>query len=384
MASQWGNNSLAPGKSAGWFFARPNVTGFVPVLQVMPLVPSFTSNLWNITSSGYPSWNQLGISTIWSQLSDDLSSIVYFMIVQNNSKNVIEYAFLEADRTGPANVPAPSQGLISNFNYFLEDGGKPLTGVVATVNFTVDFVSSANGYSFQLNGYSTEGKSITTEWQQFVIYASPNSSQLFARIDTWSGTALTDELNRIDVALANMPSATIKAGYSFKIALTYTNDGTGTVTGAVYTVTDNSGKTLGSVTIGIVGQNLRTTGKPATAANLAPIAAFQYDIGGDYGGNTATLTSGAGTIVYTATNFLSVVNTEPSYTDFNDGTAENANLIFGPLADIASQVIAQSFAVTTTGAQPQERSVTRRGHVLPPPDNLSLGRHVLPPPPDKT
>jgi len=129
-----------------------------------------------------------------------------------------------------------------------------------------------------------------------------------------------------------------------------------------------------------VGQTLRTTGKPATVANLAPIAAVQYDIGGDYGGAQATLTGGAGTIIYAATNPLSVVNTEPSYTDFDDGTSENANLIFGPLANTANQVIAQSFVVTTNAGLPQERIVTRRGHVLPPPDNLSLGRHVLPRP----
>ena len=268
-------------------------------------------------------------------------------------------------------APEPSLGLQSNVNYFLEDGGKPLTGVTATVNFTTDFVSSENGYSFQLNCYSTEGANITTEWQQFVIYSSPNSSQLWARIDTWSGTALSDELNRIDVALANMPSATIKAGYAFKIALTYTNDGTGTVTGANYTVTDQFRNTLGTTTIGIVGNTLRTTNKPATAANLAPIAAFQYDIGGDCCGNTATLTSGAGTITYTATNQLSVVNAEPKYTDFDDGTAENANLVFCPLPNIASHVFTQGFAATSSGSM--EHRVTRRSHGLPPPDDRSRG-----------
>jgi hypothetical protein len=381
LASQWGNNSLAPGSSAGWYFVRPNLTGFLPVLQVTPLSSSFTSGLWSLTGGGYPYWNQLGISTAWSQLTNDLSELVYFLVVQNNSNNVIEYAFLEADSYAAANVPAPVGGLVSNSNYYLEDGGNPLTGVTATVNFTVDFVSSANGYSFQLNCYSTEGTNITTEWQQYVIYASPNDTQLWARIDTWSGTALSDELNRIDVPLANLPSTTIEAGYALTMALTYTNDGTGTVTGATYSVTDENGNLLGNpVTIGIVGKTLRTTGQPATAANLAPIAAFQYDIGGDYGGAQATLTSGAGTIVYTATNNLSVVNAEPSYTDFDDGTAENANLIFGPLANDANQVISQSWVVTTGGGQPQARRRTRRSHGLPPPDNLSREGHVLPPP----
>jgi hypothetical protein len=97
MAAQWGTNSLAPGQSAGWFFARPNQSGFLPVLQVMPLSPSLTGDLWSITSGGYPFWNELGVSTIWSQLSDDTSTLIFYLVVQNNSNNIIEYAFLESD-----------------------------------------------------------------------------------------------------------------------------------------------------------------------------------------------------------------------------------------------------------------------------------------------
>ncbi len=97
MAAQWGVNSLAPGSAAGWFFARSNQAGFLPVLQVMPLSPSLTNNLWSRAADGYPYWNELGVSTIWSQLSDDSSSLIYFMVVQNNSNSIIEYAFLESD-----------------------------------------------------------------------------------------------------------------------------------------------------------------------------------------------------------------------------------------------------------------------------------------------
>ena len=388
MAAEWGNHSLSPGSSAGWFFSRPNLPGFLPVLQVEPLTPSFTNGGWALTGGGYPYVNQLGISTIWSQLSDDLSTVSYYIVVQNNSNEIVEYAFLESDSYGPAVVTAPAGGLVSNSNYFLDAGGAPLTGVVAAVDFSVDFASSANGYSFQFNCYSTEGQSISTEWQQFVIYASPGSTQLWARIDTWSGTAASDELNRIDQLLATLPSATIPAGYTFSITLTYTTDGTATVTGATYDVTDENGNSIGRTTITIVPHILRTTNQPATSANLAPIAAATWDIGGDYGGNTATLTSGAGIVTCSAGNVLTVSSNEPSYTDFDDGTAENANLIFGPLADFSSQSIAQSFVVTTEGGNaPQIRRDGRGHHVLPPPDEASLGEaahgrggHVLPPP----
>lgn len=97
MASQWGNNSLAPGASAGWFFARPNQSGFLPVLQVMPMTPSYTDNLSYRASDGYPYLNELGVSTIWSQLSGDQSTLLWFMVVTNNSNNIVEYAFLEND-----------------------------------------------------------------------------------------------------------------------------------------------------------------------------------------------------------------------------------------------------------------------------------------------
>jgi hypothetical protein len=97
MASQWGNNSLAPGASSGWFFARSKEQGFLPVLQVMPLTPSNTNNLWSKASDGYTYLNELGVSTIWSQLSNDENTLLFFMVVTNNSSNIIEYAFLESD-----------------------------------------------------------------------------------------------------------------------------------------------------------------------------------------------------------------------------------------------------------------------------------------------
>jgi hypothetical protein len=379
MAAQWGANSLSAGSSAGWFFSRPNLPGFLPVLQVEPLSPSFTNGGWALTGGGYPYVNQLGISTIWSQLSDDLSTVTYFMVVQNNSGQTIEYAFLEADSYGPAVVPAPAGGLVSNSNYFLDADGAVLAGVTASASFSTDFVSSANGYSFQFNCYSAEDPTITTEWQQFVIYASPGSAQLWARIDTWNGTAPSDELNRIDQALATLPSATIPAGYTFTIRLTYSNDGTSTVTGAAYEVTDEHGNQVGSTTITIIPHILRTTNLPATAANLAPITAATWNIGGDYGGNTATLTGGAGVVTCAADNVLTVSTSEPSFTDFDDGTAEDANLIFGPLADFGSRFVAQSFVFTSEdGGAPQIRHDGRGHHMLPPPDKASLSA-----PPDK-
>ena len=47
-----------------------------------------------------------------------------------------------------------------------------------------------------------------------------------------------------------------KAGYQFTFKVN--NDASGDVTGATYTVNDNTGRSLGTVTIGILGHILRT------------------------------------------------------------------------------------------------------------------------------
>src|ERR1039457_3464002 len=159
-----------------------------------------------------------------------------------------------------------------------------------------------------------------------------------------------------------------RPGYSFNITLTYTTDGTGTVTGANYTVTDNNGNNVGSASITIAGQTLRTTGLPATSSNLAPLAALTFNIGGDCGGNDATLSGGAGTITCNADSLLSAVTNEPGYTDFDDGTAENANITFGPLENTASQQVSQSFAVVTSVSVPAIRRRPVGSRLLPAPD----------------
>jgi hypothetical protein len=273
---------------------------------------------------------------------------------------------------GPLVPPPPMTGLVSNSNYFMESNGNSLLGLSATVNVDVDVISSANAWSMQLNGYSASGDS--TGVQQYVVYVSPDSTQLFARIDNWT-TDLT-ELIRADVALASLPTTTLPAGYA--ISITLNNDSSGNVTGATYVVTDNTGRTLGNKTINIVGQNLRTTNTPATSANLAPLRAFQFNIGGDYGGARATLTSGAGTITYSASTPLSTVNTPPSYIDDRTAvTVESANLGFGPLPASANNAVTQSFQATAEAAavafanmHALEQATGRRGLVLPPPSLL--------------
>jgi hypothetical protein len=185
--------------------------------------------------------------------------------------------------------PPPPEGLVSNYNYFLADNGKIITGVSATINFDNDFISSSQGFSFQFNGYSEEGPSSWATWQQYVIWLNPNSTQLVARIDDWTGNVPTEtEQIRADENLATLASEnTIKAGSS--ITFTLLNDSAGNVTGCTYNYTDPSGNST-SRTMNILDQFIFGTNTKATSALLAPIVAFTFNIGGNWGLHNAVLT----------------------------------------------------------------------------------------------
>ena len=51
-------------------------------------------------------------------------------------------------------VAPPSEGLGSNFNYFLADGGNAITGLNVEITFAEPLISTSNGFGFQLNGYA--------------------------------------------------------------------------------------------------------------------------------------------------------------------------------------------------------------------------------------
>lgn len=250
-------------------------------------------------------------------------------------------------------VPPPPQGLISNFNYFFKDHDNNLQDVSATINFDSDFASAAQGFGFQLNCYSVDLSGVLANWQQYLIYVAPGTSQFVAMIDNWGGSLAEPgnqpfQIINVQTPLASLPSNDlIPAGYQLKIALNY--DSNDNVTGATYTVTDDTGAVQG-LTISIVGQSLVSPpalpGVIATTADLAPIVSFTFDIGGFLNGQVANLTSGQGTVTYSSSNLLTPTPTEPLFTIFDDGTAESANLIFTPLPHAPSSSITQSFRAT--------------------------------------
>ncbi|MCJ1360592.1 MAG: hypothetical protein MMC33_010600 [Icmadophila ericetorum] len=280
-------------------------------------------------------------------------------------------------------VPPPSEGLGSNFNYFLADGGSAITGLNVTITFSQALVSSSNGFGFQLNCYAQElsgAPSTTPNWQQYVVYEAPGTKTLYGIIDNWKGTvpAGTDaQIINYETELTTLAkNNTIPVGATINIA-TITNSSS-VVTGVKYTYTPPGGTAV-STSVTLTNLTVYGTNKKVTSAYESPIAALTLNIVADYDGNNATFTSGAGTIVYNATQDLTVQTYEPSYTAFQDGTGETANTTYGKLNPSNSTSITQTWGIS--GGVP-EFGPAKKGHALPIPARVKQARgHNLPLPP---
>jgi hypothetical protein len=79
------------------------------------------------------------------------------------------------------------------------------------------------------------------------------------------------------------------------------------------------------------------------------MVAFQLNFVGDINGATTILASGAGTMTYTASNLMSVLNTEPSCVDWAYSTVEAANSTYSLLPDTPSNSFTQSFGLSVGG-----------------------------------
>jgi hypothetical protein len=245
-------------------------------------------------------------------------------------------------------VAAPSAGLGSNSNYFFDSNCQHLTGLSVTINVTQD-ITGSDGFGFQINAYSAPADYDGA--QQYLIYLSPGGSpQLTAMVDNWHTTA--SQLINQQPELAGLPSHTLPAGYTLKISLT--NDASGNITGAIYQAWDNKGNSIGSTTITL----LSISG--VTQADLAPIVSFQLDFVDYLNGGITKLSSGAGTLYYSASNLMTVLSTEPSCVDWDYGTVERANSVYGPLSSSASHSFTQSFNWTSAGAIERKATVMHK------------------------
>ena len=83
-----------------------------------------------------------------------------------------------------------------------------------------------------------------------------------------------------------------------------------------------------------------------SSADLSPIVAFELDIVGYDNGQSTTLSSGSGTITYTAADTMAVVNAEPACCEFDGGTLETANTAYGELPTGSSATFVQTFGMS--------------------------------------
>ena len=241
-------------------------------------------------------------------------------------------------------VPAPAAGLGSNSNYFLNSACANLTGVSVTINVQTG-ITGSDGFGFQLNAYSAKGD--VDAAQQYLIYLSPTSNppQLTCMVDNW--TASNSQIVNVQEKLATLPTHTLPAGYQLKITLQ--NDSKGNVTGANYLAIDNTGKTIGNQTITLLSQS------GFSSADLAPITAYQLNFVDYLNGGNTVLSSGAGTIFYSATNDVTVLSTEPSCVDWDYITLETANSSYGVMCSTPSHTFTQSFEANSSGAVIRKR-----------------------------
>ncbi|GFP60291.1 hypothetical protein TASIC1_0017005300 [Trichoderma asperellum] len=263
-------------------------------------------------------------------------------------------------------VAPPSQGLGSNFNYFLADGGNAITGLNVEITFAEPLISTSNGFGFQLNGYAQElsgAPSTTPNWQQYVVFSQPGDRTLYGIIDNWEGTVPDGTYAQIindESTITTLPKANqIPAGASINIVPTFNSKNV--ITGVTYVYTPPGGQAV-STSVTLTDLDVYGTSHRITSAYESPISALTLNIVGDYDGNDGVFSSGSGTIVYTAAQPLTVLTTEPSYTAFQDGTGETANTVYGELPVSDSTTITQTWGISAEGSPFIGPAV---GHKLP-------------------
>ncbi|MCJ1383182.1 hypothetical protein MMC17_006295 [Xylographa soralifera] len=234
-------------------------------------------------------------------------------------------------------------------------GGDALRGVTATINIDEDFISTTNGFGFQLNTFSKYIPGTTKAVaQQLIIYSNAGTTDLNSWIFTYAGsfedgTAKAGFIN-ISKSLATLPAKnTLKAGSSLKFT-PIIDPSSGNLLGCTYTYTPAGGSAVSNQLLN-TDSIVSTTGQKATTADLSPIITFTMDIVAQYNSEAATLSIGQGSISYTSSTAagpqpLTATTFAPSYSNFNGTTQESANIIYAGLPGNRPIDVSQLFGTT--------------------------------------
>ncbi len=131
---------------------------------------------------------------------------------------------LARPRVSLALVPPPSQGLGSNFNYFIDANCENLLNLKVTIETTEDLVWQSSdglgkGFSIQINGFSPMGA--TAAWLQYVLILADDpkgTPTLYGGVEYWPKT-LDNDLFNARFTLATLPKLAIPAGYLLEMRL---------------------------------------------------------------------------------------------------------------------------------------------------------------------
>ena len=185
-------------------------------------------------------------------------------------------------------------------------GCNPIEDLKVRFNVTQDMVAAVTpsgggpptqngGFTMQLNAYNPAGP--TTSWMQYVFLLGGNAIQYQVQYwDIASACACghtvcdcTPPVVNLQGSVLSLPSNTLPANYALEIDLN--NDVNGNITGALFSVTDNTGKTTSSLAA-------------LDAGHQFPIVAFQVNFGGPGNASNSQFSSGGGTISYESRNDL--------------------------------------------------------------------------------
>jgi hypothetical protein len=187
-------------------------------------------------------------------------------------------------------------------------------------------------------------------WQQYVVAVYGN--EIVGAVDNWplNGPNLINDFFN----MASLPTPIMPAGYIIQISLQ--NDTNNNITGAAYMIISDQGVVTANNTVSLTS---------ISAASVAPIIAFELNLVGPVNGESAVLSSGAGTITYRVPGVLSVQNAEPPCAESGFVTAEKANSFYSELSASPSSLFIQSFNVSTERPMIRKEGKTRPSFIVP-------------------
>ena len=268
-----------------------------------------------------------------------------------------------ADPAPAAERAPPPDKLAANHNYFLFAGGEPIRGLIVTLDVTEEIIAP-NGFSIQLNGYGPPDAGCV--WQQYIVGVSHDPARpltLDWTIENWPSKELHEKLVRTagmkdhndlfnvhakaygPLPTFAAPSGRLPAGYRIRWELlSDAKDPDGLAIGAIFSFTDNHGRTWSSGPRKILDFDYNHTNVRVTREALAALTAFELNIVGITNGLYAFIESGAGTITYEASTPMTPQFQQPKNVSDQGGiTAEASNVRYGELDGTPGKKIVQTF-----------------------------------------